>query len=148
MSRHPTLQRLCRLLLWQHPPWPQIKAHRLTLSPLQAPGSGFPLAAAYSFVWGADTYPIKKKSNGCGLGLWWPLFYDSHYNQPDSWRSGRGDARVETRGGGARGGMPSHRSNRQMDWQKNTKNNLHVGLRWLLIKNLYATTNQNQVETV
>ncbi len=58
--RCPTLQRLCHLLPWQHPPWPQIKALRLLASPLQAPGSGFTLASACSFVWGTDTYPTKK----------------------------------------------------------------------------------------
>jgi hypothetical protein len=37
-----------------------IKAQQLTENSLQAPGGKFALAAACSFVWGADAYPIKK----------------------------------------------------------------------------------------
>ncbi len=70
MSRHhPTLHRLCHLVPWQHPPWPQIKAQRLTMSPLQAPGGGFALAAACSFIWGADAYLIKNRAMGVALAL-------------------------------------------------------------------------------
>ncbi len=58
--RRPTLQRICDLSPWQHQSWPQIMAQRLPVSPLQVPGGGFTLAAACSFVWGADKYPIKK----------------------------------------------------------------------------------------
>jgi hypothetical protein len=36
------------------------QAQWLTVSPLQAPGGGFALAAACSFVCGADAYPIEK----------------------------------------------------------------------------------------
>ncbi len=34
----PYPQRLCLVFPWSHPPWPQIMARRLLMSPLQAPG--------------------------------------------------------------------------------------------------------------
>jgi hypothetical protein len=58
--RQPTLQRICHLSTWQHQPWPQIMTQRIPVSPWQVPGGGFTLAAACSFVWGADACPIKK----------------------------------------------------------------------------------------
>jgi hypothetical protein len=90
--------------------------------------------------------PLKNRAMAVALALGGCHFMIQHHNQPESWRTGRGDARVEARGGGAHGGMPSHRLDRQIDRRKYTKNKIHIGLRWL-IKSLYATTNQKHVET-
>jgi hypothetical protein len=51
----PYPQHLCPILLWQHPPWYQIIAQQLLMSPSKVPGGGFPITAAGSFAWGAKT---------------------------------------------------------------------------------------------
>ncbi len=53
---------------------------------------------------GTDAYPIKNRAMGVALFLGGCRFMIQHHNQPNSWRSGRGDARVEARGGGERVG--------------------------------------------
>jgi hypothetical protein len=70
--RCPTSQRLCPLLPWQHPPWLQLLVQRLPTSPCKACTGGFGGALVVYLVWNADAYPIKKYSNGHGLGLKWP----------------------------------------------------------------------------
>ena len=52
-------------------------------------------------------------------------FMIRHNNQPDSWLSARGGARVDVRGGGgAHGGMTYQHLDRQIDQQKNTPKNI------------------------
>ncbi len=43
----------------------------------------------------------KNRAIGVALALGGRRFIIQHHNQPDSWWSGRGDARVEARGGGS-----------------------------------------------
>jgi hypothetical protein len=48
--------------------------------------------------------PLKNRLMGMALALGGCRFMIQHHNQPDSWQSGRGDARLEARGGGCKGG--------------------------------------------
>jgi len=59
-----------------------IAINRLPVSQLQAPGGGFALASACSFVWGANAYPIKNRAMGMALALGGRRFTIQHHNQP------------------------------------------------------------------
>ncbi len=75
MSRHcPTLQRLCHLSPWQHPPWTHILAPLIPKGPYKARSVMCALVAVCSFVWGAKMQHIKNDREGCDLGLRWPSF--------------------------------------------------------------------------
>ncbi len=75
---------------------------RLTVSPLQAPGGLVPLFGALMHT------PSNNRAMGVALALGGHRFMIKYQNQTDSWQSGKGDARVEARGGESHGAMPSH----------------------------------------
>jgi hypothetical protein len=113
------------------------------MSPLQVVGGWFTLAAACSFIWGADAYPIKKLSDGRGLGLRWPPINEDTQQSTCSWRQ-RSDQRwkwgtwvVE-----CMGGHSLYASNVKLSDTKNNKNKIHLALdgRWLIM--VHTTTNQ------
>ncbi len=78
-------QQLCPISPWQHLPWPQIMVPRLPTSLLQAPGSGFTLTVAGSLGWDSKLICIKKKREGWGLGLRWPLFGHKTQQSTNKW---------------------------------------------------------------
>jgi hypothetical protein len=79
----PYPQQVCPISPWQHLPWPQIMVPQLPTSLLQAPGSGFALAAGGFLGWDAKQSCIKKKREGGGsLALGGRRLVIRHNNQP------------------------------------------------------------------
>ncbi len=81
------------------------------------------------------------------LALGGRCFMIKHHDQPNSWQSFRGGARVKARGGGEHVGGCC-----PIVWTIKLINNkifkkMHVGLRWLLIQNFKHDNHQKHVET-
>jgi len=110
--------------------WGSLRVHRR----LPATGSHSPQLVP-SFRVPTQHTPSKNRAIGMALVLGGHRFMIRHHNQPDSWQSARGGARGEMYGGGVCGVTMSHRLDHRINQQKNTKNIIQVGLRWLLIGN-------------
>ena len=71
---------------WQHLPQIQILVPPVPISEGQACGVRFALSAISSLDWHAKKRPIKKQSDGQGLGLRWPPFVDEKQKSTSSLR--------------------------------------------------------------
>ncbi len=138
MSHHcPTLQWLCHLLPWQHPPWTHILALLIPMGPYKARGIGCALVAVCSFVWGAKRNTSKIRERDVTLALGGHLLVWQHNNQPKVGVCGRRDV-----GEGAQPGRNMWGRRHTIVWGGELSKKNCRGIKWLPMDISNATTNQ------